>query len=192
MSEGDPYVYPGTNVLISRFGIRTAERLDYVEREFVTQRIAEGVPHGRFDLAHLRAIHRHLFQDIYDWAGEIRTVEISKGRHTFQFRRFIEAGMADVYRRLETADFLHGLDADAFAEAAGTIVGDVNYVHPFREGNGRTQLHYLDQLADQAGHPLDLARLDPEAWVVASQASHGGDYGPMAREIARALRQPGR
>ena len=57
-------------------------------------RSREPIPRGAFDLAHLRAIHRHLFQDIYDWAGELRTVEISKGRQQFQFRKFIETGMA--------------------------------------------------------------------------------------------------
>ena len=69
-------------------------------------------------------------------------------------------------------------------------MGDVNYVHPFREGNGRTQLFYLAQLAAQAWHPLDLARLDPEGWLAASRAAHAGDYGPMAAEIARALAGP--
>ncbi len=62
----------------------------------VGDRIAEGVPKGSFDLAHLRAIHRHLFQDVYDWAGELRTVEIFKGGNQFQFRQYIPTGMADV------------------------------------------------------------------------------------------------
>ena len=79
MTEGDPYVYPGTFVLRNRLGIKNYKRLDRVERSMVSQRISEGVPDGKFDLAHLQAIHRHLFQDIYDWAGELRTLEINKG-----------------------------------------------------------------------------------------------------------------
>jgi fido (protein-threonine AMPylation protein) len=67
-------------------------------------------------------------------------------------------------------------------------MGDVNYVHPFREGNGRTQLQYLKQLSGQAGHPIDLARVDPGRWIEASRLSHGGDYDLMAREIGRTLR----
>jgi cell filamentation protein len=132
-------------------------------------------------------IHRHLFQDVYDWAGELRTVEIAKDGHQFQFRQFIETGMADVHRRLEKTEFLQNLSPNAFAEAAGPIIGDINYVHPFREGNGRTQLQYLEQLADQAGHPVDLARIEPERWLAASRASHHGDYEPMAIEIGRIL-----
>jgi cell filamentation protein len=183
----DPCTYPGSSVLRNRLGIIDAARLEYFEREVVTQRATAGIPNGRFDLVHLRAIHRHLFQDVYDWAGKLRTVEIAKGGHQFQFRRFIETGMADVYRRLKAANFLRGLDRAAFAVAAGEIMGDVNHVHPFREGNGRAQLYYLEQLAEQAGHTLDLNLLDPDRWIAASQTAHSGDYKPMGHEIERAL-----
>jgi cell filamentation protein len=95
-SDFDPYHYPGTKVLRNRLGIIEARKLDRLERRMVGDRIAEGAPVGSFDLSHLRAIHRHLFQDIYDWAGELRTVEISKGGSQFQFRQYIPTGMADV------------------------------------------------------------------------------------------------
>ena len=85
----DPvYCYPPDFlVLRNRLGITDEAELDFSERELVSQRAAETIPTGAFDLAHLRAIHRHLFQDVYDWAGELRTVEISKGASQFQFRR---------------------------------------------------------------------------------------------------------
>jgi len=183
----DPYTYPGSSVLRNKLGIADAALLDASERRLVTQRAAEGLPHGHFDLAHLRIIHRHLFQDVYDWAGEIRTVEIAKGGHQFQFQRYIHTGMADVHRRLKDVKFLRGLSRAAFAAAAGKIVGDVNYVHPFREGNGRTQLYYLEQLAERAGHGFDLGQIDPDRWIEASRAAHDGDYKPMGAEIARVL-----
>jgi cell filamentation protein len=116
VSGADPYLYPNSNVLINRLGIGDAVRLEALEREFVTQRAAEGLPGGDFDLIHLRAIHKHLFQDIYDWAGEIRTVEIAKDGHAFQFRKFIETGMAGVQRRLGRTGFLEGLNGAKFAE----------------------------------------------------------------------------
>ncbi|MDP3737080.1 MAG: Fic family protein [Hyphomonadaceae bacterium] len=103
--DADPYANPKTGVLRNKLGIRSASKLDFHERELVTQRIRQGVPDGNFDLAHLKAIHRHLFQDVYDWAGEIRTVEINKGGDQFQFMRYIDTGMADVHRRREEADF---------------------------------------------------------------------------------------
>jgi cell filamentation protein len=183
----DPYSHPGSSVLRNKLGITAAELLDASERRFVIQRATEGIPKGRFDLTHLRAIHRHLFQDVYDWAGEIRTVEIAKDGHQFQFRRFIETGMEDVHRRLKGANLLRRRGRAAFAAAAGGIIGDVNYVHPFREGNGRAQLYYLEQLAEQAGHKLDLRQLDPDRWIAASRAAHNGDYTPMGDEIERVL-----
>ena len=183
----DPYVYPGTNVLRNKLGIQDESQLDLYERRLASQRSRQGAPKGGFDLAHLRAIHRHLFQDIYDWAGEVRTVEISKGGHQFQLRAYIDTGMADVHRRLTAARFLRGLEPSAFAEQAGRIMGDVNYVHPFREGNGRTQLTYLDQLARQAWRKLDLTRFDPAGWLDSSRRAHGGDYAGMTGQIARAL-----
>jgi len=187
VTADDPYLYPGTSVLRNRLDLTDPDHLDRVERRLVTQRMTEGAPTGGFDLTHLRAIHNHLFQDVYEWAGELRTVEIAKGGHQFQLRQFIETGMTDVYQRLEKEDFLRGLTAVAFVEAAGRIMGDVNYVHPFREGNGRTQLQYPEQWAMQAGHPVDLTRITPNNWIEASRYSHVGDYGPMAAEIYRAL-----
>jgi cell filamentation protein len=186
----DPYVYPGTDVLRNRFGIIDAALLNRVERRLVAQGTREGVPSGDFDLKHLCTIHRHLFRHVYDWAGELRTVEINKGGHQFQFRRYIQTGMHDVHRRLVRSKFLKGLNPDEFAQHAGVIIGDVNYIHPFREGNGRTQAQYLKQLAVQAGHDLDLRRIDPALWMEASKMSHGADYELMVRAIRRALAGP--
>jgi len=187
VTEGDPYVYPGTRVLRNRLGIKNGKKLDLAEREMVIQRMREGLPEGKFDLAHLQAIHRHLFQDIYEWAGELRAVEINKAGQQFQFRQYIRTGMADVHRRLVQSKFLRRLSRHNFAQAVAVIIGDVNYIHPFREGNGRTQVQYLKQLAAQAGHDLDLTRIDPVAWIDASKASHATDYSLMADVIERAI-----
>jgi cell filamentation protein len=185
--NADPYVYPGTRVLRNRLGITDGAALDQVERRFVVQRSREGIPDGAFDLVHLQAIHRHLFQDIYDWAGEIRTVEISKGTQQFQLRQFIHTGMADVHRRLVRAGFLTGLSKSDFAQQVAVIIGDINYIHPFREGNGRSQLHYLRALSERAGHKIGLANLDSARWVEASQISHAADYTLLAQLIEAAV-----
>lgn len=185
--SNDPYIYPGTKVLRNRLNITDPADLDLVERRFSTIRSRQGIPSGNFDLKHLRAIHRHLFQDLYEWAGEIRTVEISKGGSQFQFRQYIETGMADVHRRIVASNFLRDLDQSAFALAAANIIGDVNYVHPFREGNGRTQLQYLKQLAQQAGHPLDLTKIHAVGWINASKEAHLARYDLMAKLIDDAL-----
>jgi cell filamentation protein len=85
----DIYCYPGTQILRNLHGLRDADALDRAERRLVADRFAEGAPSGDFDLSHLGAIHRHLFQGIYDWAGEIRTLEIAKGGSQFMFVRYV-------------------------------------------------------------------------------------------------------
>lgn len=188
MSNDVAYCYPPDyRVLKNKLNIRDPIELDRIERRLVSARGAENLPTGKFDLAHLKAIHRHLFQDIYEWAGQVRTVEISKGGSQFQFRRFIETGMADVHRRLTEANFLKGLPAATSAREAGQIIGDINHVHPFREGNGRVQMIFLRQLAAQAGHDLDVTLIERDAWTSASREAHFGRYDAMSRCIEAAI-----
>jgi cell filamentation protein len=185
------YCYPPDfSVLRNKFNIRDAATLEAVERNAVRVRASEAIPQGQFDLAHLQAIHAHLFQDVYDWAGDIRVLEIAKGGQQFQPRGYIGVGMADVYQRLQQQNYLRHLSIKAFAEAAGRILGDVNYVHPFREGNGRAQLIYLRQLGRQAGHAINLSLLERDAWIEASIQSHRGNYDPMAACVLRAIEPP--
>ena len=187
MSDRD-YCYPPDYIVLrNRLDIRDAQALEAAERQLVAQRLVEPVPTGDFDLVHLKAIHGHLFQDVYAWAGEVRTVEISKGGSRFRPRRFIVAGMADVHRRIVAAEYFRGSGPDGFAEGVGPVLGDVNHVHPFREGNGRTQLQYLKQLAARAGHAIELTRIDSATWLGASRRSNAGDHAAMTRCIRRAL-----
>ena len=187
MSDPDYCYPPDFTVLRNRLNIRDLQTLELAERQFVAQRFLEAIPTGDFDLDHLKAIHHHLFQDIYEWAGEVRTVEIEKGGNQFQPRRFIETGMMDVHRRIIVATYFQGTTRKQFAGQVGPILGDVNFVHPFREGNGRVQLQYVKQLAERAGHGMDLTRLDREAWMEASRRSHEGDYDAIRKCVHRAL-----
>ena len=187
MSDRD-YCYPPDYIVLrNRLDIRDAPALEVAERQLVAQRLLEPVPTGDFDLAHLKAIHHHLFQDIYTWAGEIRTVEIAKGDSRFQPRRFIAAGMADIHRRIVAVGYFRGSGPDGFAEGAGPVLGDLNHVHPFREGNGRTQLQYLKQLVAHAGYAIDLTRIERGARLDASRRSNAGDHAAITRCIRQAL-----
>ncbi len=183
------YCYPPEfSVLKNRLNIQDVAKLEKTERRLVGDRIVEGVPKGDFDLSHLQAIHKHLFQDIYEWAGEIRTVEIFKGSQQFQFRQYIGTGMQNVHGRIKKAGYLQGLNKSDFASKAGQIIGDVNFVHPFREGNGRTQLQYLKQLGERAGHSIDLRKLEKNKWLEASRQAHGGSsYSLMSSSIEAAI-----
>ena len=94
----DPYTYPGTDVLRNLRDIRDPHLLAGFEAESTARRIAELIRtpiSGRFDANHLRTIHKYIFQDVYSWAGEFRTVNISKGRHLFAAAAFVEALLAE-------------------------------------------------------------------------------------------------
>ena len=190
MTDRDYCYPPDYTVLRNRLAIRNAADLDRAERQFVVERAAQLVPQGDFDLNHLRAIHRHLFQDIYEWAGEIRTVELSKRGQQFQLQRYIETGMADVSRRIAEARYFRGASPADFAQRAGIIIGDVNFAHPFREGNGRTQLQYLKQLGERAGYELELSRIQRDSWGSASREAHDGNYGPLSDTFGLAIQNP--
>lgn len=180
----DPYTYPPYHTTLrNKFELDDPDTLDQVERRMVGIRSREPLPSGDFDLKHLQAIHRHLFQDMYAWAGEIRTVRIGKGGNWFVHPEKISDAMAWVHTELSERDYLKGLSGVEFAKGAAETIGHVNYVHPFREGNGRTQLMYLSQLAERAGHPVNLAELKPSDWVYASVQSFATNYDPMARAI---------
>lgn len=162
------YTYPDSYILRNKFGIIDGDALEFAELSFVSQRILEGVPKGNFDLQHLRDMHFHLFQDIYDWAGETRRVDISKGGSGFHPKDLIETAMIDVHRRLVADGFLCVLSRGEFARQAAEYIGDVNRTHPFRDGNGRTQFQYLKQLGERAGHNIDLTKFERESWIAAS------------------------
>jgi cell filamentation protein len=161
MTEGyaafdDPYIYPGTTVLRNRLDLRDPHQLDAFEVEMTMARAAEPLPVGRFGPAHYRRLHRHLFQDVYGWAGRYRTVRTAKGDNVFCYPEHIPAQMDRLFASLAAPPFTGGTGFDPFIQAAAGFLGELNAIHPFREGNGRVQLLFLNQVAERAGHPLNM------------------------------------
>jgi cell filamentation protein len=179
----DPYCYPGTTVLINRLGLRNQRELDAFESEISLQRSTESLPSGRLSYTHYRAIHRHLFQDVYAWAGKVRTVRISKGESTFCYPEHIDQEMAKLFKASGQAGHLRRTSPEAFAKHAAHFLAELNAIHPFREGNGRTQLTFLTLMAEKAEHPLALRKMHPERIMQAVIASFGGQERPLARMI---------
>jgi cell filamentation protein len=184
-AKDDPYCYPGTGVLKNRLNLRVRQDLEAFEAEITAQRAAEPLPAGRLSYAHYRAIHRHLFQDVYVWAGAIRTVRISKDGNAFCYPENIDREMRRLFAALAEWKCLRELSADAFAVEATHLFAELNAIHPFREGNGRTQLSFLTLLADQAEHPLQLERLDPQKIMAAIIKSFGGNEAPLLAALKR-------
>ncbi len=186
----DPYVYPGTNILKNRLDLVDAEELRRLESAVYSLRAGqltqEPLP-GKYDLAHLQSFHKHLFQDIYPWAGQLRTVTIAKDQSVFCLPQHLEASAADIHNNLVRQNYLAGLDRQAFAREFAHTWADLNSLHPFREGNGRATRAFLAQLADEAGHPITWDRLDRRTLEEASIAAHKGDEGPLQRVVEQQL-----
>jgi cell filamentation protein len=182
-AAADPYCYPGSTVLKNRLNLRTQSQLDKFEAFITAQRADEPLPLGRLSYRHFRAIHRHLFQDIYDWAGKIRTVRIAKQGSMFAYPEHIDREMRRLFRNLADERHFRNLGTFSFSMQAAHFLAELNAIHPFREGNGRTQLTFLTVLAERAGHPLALERLDPAAVLKAVIRSFGGREQALAKLI---------
>jgi cell filamentation protein len=179
----DPHCYPGTAVLRNKLDLTDQAALDAFEADAVTQRGAEPLPAGRFTPAHFRAVHRHLFQDIYRWAGRYRTVRISKGGSAFCYPEHIRTQLRMLFAWLHDRDRFANLGAYDFAGQGAHFLSELNAIHAFREGNGRTQMAFFAMLADRAGHPLDLERLQPEPFLAAMIAAFKADERDLAAQI---------
>jgi cell filamentation protein, protein adenylyltransferase len=184
----DPYSDPVAGVLYNKLGLGTAAELEAAEREITHAALIlldESPVSPSYDLPHLREIHKRIFGDIYEWAGQIRTVAIAKGA-VFCLPQYIDSSAAVIFRELRDEDCLRGLRRDAFVGRLAHFLGEVNALHPFREGNGRAQRAFFGQLARDAGFTLAWQHLDPVRNVEASAAIMRGDPEPM-REMLDAL-----
>lgn len=186
-SIDDPYCYPGTTVLRNRRNLRRQEALDRFETAITAQRFDEPLPAGKLTEQHYQRVHRHLFRDVYTWAGEYRTVRISKGDSTFCYPEHIAREMAKLFADLRRDNNLDGLSAEQFARKAASFLANLNAIHPFRDGNGRSQMAFMALLAARAGHPLHLARLVPTDFMAAMIRSFQGDEEPLVGQLARLL-----
>ena len=186
----DTYCYLGTDVLRNKAEITNAEDLDAYEGELSTLRsieILENPIAGQFDLAHLRRIHLALFQDVYDWAGKIRTVDISRGNSRFANVCFIESAANDIFNKLARENWLRGLDANALSKRLAYYLSEINALHPFREGNGRVQRIFISQLSQSAGYQLDYSDLEQEQIYQAMELAFNGDESILADLILERL-----
>lgn len=181
----DPYIDLASGVLRNRLGITDPERLREAEAGLTMAALADlgtrTVP-GGYDLAHLRSFHREIFGDLYPWAGEIRVVGIGRSE-PFCLPQHIETYSAEVFGALAKERHLRGLPRDGFVDRLTHYFAEVNAIHPFREGNGRTQRAFFRQLSREAGWPVNWSGLDPDTNTEASKASLRGDNAPLRRVL---------
>ncbi len=179
----DPYCYPGTAVLKNRLDIRDAVALQAFEAEIVDSRAREPLPGGRLSVSHFKAVHRHLFGDVYPWAGAFRKVRISKGSSTFCYPENIAAQLRDLFADPRHDFWRCELSAAEFATVGAHFLSELNAIHAFREGNGRVQLAFMGMVSAHVGHPFDLGRLVPSRFLAAMISSFRGDEEPLAAQL---------
>jgi len=189
------FFYPGTETLINKLDIRDPKVLEDAERRFVETRMQEGLPSQARKLTYdgFKAIHRHLFQDVYEWAGQERTYTTGRGPAPFAVPEHIGSYLNDRFAKLKAEKNLVGLKPAKFAERAAEHVNEINAAHPFIEGNGRTQRTWLRVLGDNAGYKISLSSKDQEAWYEASRIGFERlDPKPMAKLITENLSERSR
>ncbi|MBE6033774.1 Fic/DOC family protein [Aminipila sp.] len=174
----DKYCYPDSNVLRNKFNIKDLEELHRAERELTAFAIAhyELEPiGGSFDLKHLQKIHKGIFGDIYDWAGEFRTVNISKGT-LFCLSQNINDFGNNIFEQLKNENYLLMNKQEHVTERLARYLGEINMLHPFREGNGRAQRMFIQYLAGVCGYDLHFTGVSRREMIEASYSAANCDY----------------
>ncbi|WP_449555004.1 putative adenosine monophosphate-protein transferase Fic [Lelliottia amnigena] len=186
--DRDPYLYPGLNVMRNKLNIRQAERLAQASYELTALRAAT-LPLGppARGLPHLGAIHHHLYQDIFDWAGDIREVDIYQGDTRFCHFAYIEKEGNSLMQDLEEECYLVGLEKREFIARLSHYYCEINVLHPFRIGNGIAQRVFFEQLAIHAGYQLSWKDIEPDFWSAANQSGAMGDLTDLTTIFAKVV-----
>lgn len=185
----DAFCYPGTNVLRNKADIQVQGALEAFELEMVIARSNEPWPAGKLDVGHYRSLHHHLFQDVYEWAGTFRTVRIGKSGIWFCYPEHISNELIKLFDWLKSEQFFQSLSGVDFSKKAARLLAELNAIHPFREGNGRTQMSLLTILVDDAGLPFNIAALEPKRSMDAMIDSFKGNLIPLQELIADLVRR---
>lgn len=161
MAFVDPYIDPKTGILRNLVGATTDQELYRAEGDIVAlaEISIENIPHT-INLSELQKIHKSLFSRIYDWAGELRTVDIRKGSEEYFLERgYLENGAKFVFKELYKEGCLKNLSKADFVKRLAYFYEQLNFIHPFREGNGRTQRIFWQRIANEAGYKIDWSKV---------------------------------
>lgn len=181
------YCYPNSFVLRNKFNIMDSDELNIAETEYTSLTIAEikNKPiKGDLNLEHYQKIHKHIFKDIYDWAGELRTVNISKGNQFYNYMYIVD-GADEVFSKLKNEKYLIRIDNKNIYAKLAYYLGEINVLHPFREGNGRAQRVMIEYLAQVAGYAVDFSNITDIEMIEASVDAFNCNYDKMTKLFKR-------
>ncbi|MDR0484791.1 MAG: Fic family protein [Alphaproteobacteria bacterium] len=184
-THNDPYTYKDApDVLINKFNIKNAKDLENLEQLIVSTKMLQinKYPKGNYNLEHFKKLHRYLFAELYDWAGEIRQVTIQKGNTLFCNPLFIESAYNDFYKQMQKDNFLKNIKQEDLYKSLAFYHGELNIIHPFREGNGRTTRAFLSlMLLQEVQLKLDYDKINKDHLIQASIDSNDMDYTYMEK-----------
>ena len=170
--------YEGTTVLINKFGIKDDAKLDMVERDITSALIAKAyieIPFEDVDFDFYKNLHYYVFSDIYEWAGKIRNVDMSKKGTRFCPPEKIETSGRAIFEYLSQMSYLAKLTDEDFIAEFTELYCRLNYLHPFREGNGRIQRLFLSMLLKNMGKGIDFSKIDADLLMIATIKAVSGD-----------------
>ena len=159
------YCYKNSNVLRNKLNITNNCLLEEAERKIVLAKLydlRQNKKIGIFDTKHFTSIHRYLFEDIYPFAGLFRTENIAKGNFSFAEWEYIEDELELLLEKLKKQEYLKNSKKQEIAKWLAYYMAELNVLHPFREGNGRTIREFIRQLAFKNGYVLDLQETEPQ------------------------------
>lgn len=169
--------YPGTGVLVNKLNIRDQKQLDENEALITsvkTLQIELQPMASEPNFSYLKDLHRCMFEELYDWAGQVRTINISKMRTAFCPADQIAQSAQSIFDRLHACHYFRGLPRPELVDELADLYDSINYLHPFREGNGRVQRLYFRQLARWIGHSLNFAAVDSDRMMIATIRASAG------------------
>jgi cell filamentation protein len=176
----ESYCYPGTDILKNKLGIKDDAALTIAEREITSLKLLKlyKMPIVKeFNFETLCKIHEIIFADIYAWAGQIRRGDfLLKGNSIFCRGLYIVENAKIIFGDISKGNNLCGLNKSKFIERMAYYMGEINALHPFREGNGRTAREFFRQLSLNANYTLDFSKTEKEKLLTADIEAFNGKY----------------
>lgn len=188
---GSDFYADENGVLKNKLGIKSSKELENLERDITTIRLIQLNNHPisrNFDLKHLQDIHHFIFSPIYDWAGEIRNGSLAKGGTVFTYPERIIPALNKLFSQLKSENYLRDLNKENVIQRLAYYLGELNVIHPFREGNGRVQRAFISELAERLGYELDFSNVSQQEMIDASILVYRkSDYSELAKIINKSI-----
>lgn len=187
----DPHYDDQNKILRNVANIKIQADLDALEKRetlLALMRLQKTPVEGKYDQKHLQAVHQAIFKRVYPWAGELRLITISGHGEMFCRAEYMQSNLDRIFKDLASEKHLKSLKVNEFCDRAAYYLGEINSIHPFREGNGRTQREFMRNLATNAGIYLDWAKTNRQEFYQACSLNHNrGETGPLASILRQAV-----